>query len=58
MIAKRRGIKGYKSISEDRLLSSLNGSESVKECEKNFHDARIEDIIKVFNELRDKKRSL
>ena len=30
MIAKRRGIKGYKSISEERLLSSLNGSESVK----------------------------
>ena len=26
-IAKNRGIKGYKSISEERLLSVLNGSE-------------------------------
>ena len=24
LIAKSRGIKGYKSMSEDRLLSSLN----------------------------------
>ena len=28
-IAKIRGIKGYKSMSEDRLLSVLNESESV-----------------------------
>ena len=31
---------------EDRLLSSLNKSESVKESEKNFDGARIEKIKK------------
>ena len=41
---KFRGIKGYKSISEERLLSVLNNSESAKESEKNFDDARIEKI--------------
>ena len=39
-------------MSEERLLSSLNESESVKESEKNFHDVRIEKIKKCFNELR------
>ena len=33
LIAKNRGIKGYKSMFEDRLLSTLNASESVKESE-------------------------
>ena len=33
LIAKSRGIKGIKSMSEDRLLSALNASESVKENE-------------------------
>ena len=28
--AKIRGIKGYKGISEERLVSSINESESVK----------------------------
>ena len=51
VIAKRRGIKGYKSMSEERL-SSLNESESAKESEKNFDGARIEKIKKDFNELR------
>ena len=32
-ITKSRGIKGYESISKDRLLSALNASESVKENE-------------------------
>ena len=54
-IAKSRGIKGYKSMPEERLLSFLNESESVKESEKNFDDARIEKIKKYFNELRDRK---
>ena len=31
----------YTSMSEERLLSSLSESESVKESEKNFDDARI-----------------
>ena len=29
-IAKIRGIKGYKSMSEDELLSALNSSKPVK----------------------------
>ena len=39
---------GYKSISEERLLSVLNESESAKESEKNFDDARIEKIKNIF----------
>ena len=30
IIAKSRGIKGYQRMSEDRLLSALNASESLK----------------------------
>ena len=37
-IAKIRGIKGYKSIFEERLLSILNESESEKESENNFDE--------------------
>ena len=44
LIAKNRGIKGYKSMSKERLLSALNESELVKEIEKNFVDARIKKI--------------
>ena len=54
LIAKSRGIKDYKSMSEERLLSSLTESESVKESEKNFDDARIEKTKKDFYELRDR----
>ena len=56
VIAKFRDIKGYKSFSEDRLLSSLKASESLKESEKNFDDTkqRIEKIREEFNELRHK----
>ena len=39
-------------MSQERLLSSLNALESVEESEKNFNDARIENIKKDFNELR------
>ena len=35
LIAKIRGIKGYESMSEDKLLSALNESESVKSIRKN-----------------------
>ena len=38
--AKIRGIKGYKSMSEDRLLSVLKASESLKESEKNFDNTK------------------
>ena len=39
-IAKIIGTKGYKSMSEKRLLSFLNELELVKESENNFDDAR------------------
>ena len=60
-IARIRGIKGYKSMSEDRVLSALKASESLKESEKNFDDTkpkinfpkpRIEKIRKEFDESR------
>ena len=57
LLAKRRNIKGYKSISEDRLLSALKESESLNEIEKpktNFSKVRIEKITKAFNESRHK----
>ena len=60
---KKRDIKGYKRMSEDRLLSALKALESLKESEKNFDDTkpkanfyrpRIEKIRKKFNESRHK----
>ena len=33
-IPKNRGIKGYKGISEDELLSALNSSKPVKKGKK------------------------
>ena len=50
-IAKMRRMKGYKSMSKERLINSINKSKPVKE--KNFDGARIENIRKDFNELRD-----
>ena len=58
MIAKIRGIKGYKSMSEERLTSSINESERVKESEKNFDYAKIEKIKKDFNKLKDRLSNL
>ena len=54
VIAKIRRIKGYKSMSEERLIYSINESESVKKSEKNFDDTRMEKIKKDFNKLRDR----
>ena len=54
-IAKIRVIKGYKSMSEDELLSALTPSKPVKKGKKtktNFSKARIEKIRKEFNESR------
>ena len=48
--AKSRDNKVFKSMSEERLLSSLNESESVKESENEFDDARIK---KIFMNFRD-----
>ena len=50
-IAKSRGIKGDKSMSEDELLSALTSSKPVREGEK---PKRIESIRKEFNESRHK----
>ena len=54
VIAKIRRIKFYKSMSEKRLISSINESESVKESEKKNDVARIEKFKKDFNKLRDR----
>ena len=35
-VARMREIKGYKSMSEERLISSIKESKPVKESEKNF----------------------
>ena len=40
LIAKFRGIKRYKSMSENELLSALKESESLKESENNFNDTK------------------
>ena len=40
VVAKMRGIKAYKSMSEDELLSALNAPESLKESDKNFDDTK------------------
>ena len=62
-IAKIRGIKDYKSMSEDELLSAFISSKPVKKSEKNFDDTkpkinfckpRIGKIRKEFNESRHK----
>ena len=62
-IATIRGIKDYKSMFEDRLLSALKASESLKESGKNFDGTkpktnffkpRIEKIGKNFIESRHK----
>ena len=53
LVAKSRGIKGYRSMSKERLLSALSESELV-ESKNSFDDERLEKITKDFNELRDR----
>ena len=56
-VAKIRGIRGYKSMSEDELLSVLISSKPVKKVKSqkiNFFKPRIEKIRKEFNESRHK----
>ena len=53
LVAKSRGIKGYKSTSKERLLSALSESE-LAEREPNFDNERFKKIRKDFNELRDR----
>ena len=40
LIVKFRGVKGYKSMPEDKLISALNASESVK----NIRELRKENL--------------
>ena len=51
-IEKMRGIKGQKSMSEERLVSSIKESESEEESENNFDGSRIKKIKK--DKLRDR----
>ena len=44
-VATIRGIKGYKSMFEDRLLSALKASESLKESGKNFDGTKPKTIF-------------
>ena len=53
-IAKIRDIKGYKSMSEDELLSALISSKPVKKGKTNFSKARIDKIRKELNKSRHK----
>ena len=50
LVAKNRGIKGYKSMSEERLLSALS---ELVESKNSFDDERLKKIREDFNELRD-----
>ena len=63
LLAKKRNIKSYKSISEDEVLSALISSKPVRKGEKNFDEtkpktnfskAKIEKIRREFNESRHK----
>ena len=53
LVAKSRGIKGYKSMSKERLLSVLSESKLVG-SETNFDDERLKKIKEEFNNLRDR----
>ena len=53
VIATSRRIKGYQSMSKDKLLSVINESESAKSENDN---ARIKEIRKKFNKLSEKPK--
>ena len=53
LVAKSRGIKGYKSMSKERLLSALSKSELV-ESKNSFDDKRLKKVRKDLNELSDR----
>ena len=50
IIAKHRGIKDYKSMSEEKLLSALESADN----RNNFNNARIKKIREYFNKLRER----
>ena len=53
LVAKSRGIKGYRSMSKERLLSAISELELV-ESKNSFDHERLEKMRKDFNELRDR----
>ena len=57
LVAKRIGIKSYKNMSNERLLSALSESESVESAtllrKNSFDNERLKKIRKDFNEVRD-----
>ena len=58
LVPKIRGMKSYKSVSKEKLLSAFFESESVESAtplSKNiFDDKRLKKIIRDFNELSDR----
>ena len=50
VVAKSRGIKGYKSMSEEKLTKILSNPES----KISYLKLRIEEIREEFNKLRDR----
>ena len=53
LVTKSKGIKGYKTMSKEILLSPLSELELV-EKENNFDNKRLKKIRKDFNELSTK----
>ena len=53
LVAKLRGIKGYKSMSKEKLLSALSESESARSGSQ-FYNVRIKKIREDFNKLKDR----
>ena len=49
LVAKNRGIKGYKSMSEERLLSALSKPKLIK---NNVDDERLKKIREDLNKSR------
>ena len=53
LVGKSRGIKSYKNMSKERLLSPLSESESI-ESKNSFDNERLRRIWEDFNEFRDR----
>ena len=59
LVEESRGIKGYKSMSKDRLLSDFNASESVEESETMPDPTKINKTIRdIRKENRDEDKIL
>ena len=55
LLARKRGIKDYESMSEDRFLEAIISSKPAKKCEKSkFIKARIREIEREFKKSKHK----